>query len=58
MSKTMAASAQVHLDQSASSWKALINVKSLKEAMALRASLMQTSFQTAFAETKSSPMNR
>jgi phasin family protein len=51
MSKTMAASAQAHLDQSKSTWKALISVKSLKEAMDLRASLMDTSFQAAFAET-------
>ena len=51
ISKTMAATAQAHLDQTMSTWKALTNVKSLKEAMDLQASLTQTSFQTAFAET-------
>jgi phasin family protein len=51
MSKTMAAAAQTHLDQTMSNWKALISVKSLKEAMDLRANLTHTSFETAFAET-------
>jgi phasin family protein len=51
ISKTMAAATQTHLDQSLSSWKALISVKSLKEAMDLQVRLAQTAFQTAFAET-------
>jgi phasin family protein len=51
ISKTMAAAAQAHLDQNMATWKALISVKSLKEAMDLRASLPHTSFETAFAET-------
>jgi phasin family protein len=51
ISKTMAATAQAHLDQTMSTWKALISVKSLKEAMDLRANLPHTSFEAAFAET-------
>jgi hypothetical protein len=51
ISKTMASTAQAHLDQTMSIWKALISVRSLKEAMDLRASLPHTSFETAFAET-------
>jgi hypothetical protein len=51
ISKTMATTAQAHLDQTMSVWKALISVKSLKEAMDLRASLPHTSFETAFSET-------
>lgn len=51
MSKTMAAAAQAHLDQTMATWKALVSVRSLKEAMDLRASLTHTSFETAFAET-------
>jgi phasin family protein len=51
ISKIMATTAQAHLDQTMSAWKALTTVKSLKEAMDLRADLTQASFQTAFAET-------
>jgi phasin family protein len=51
ISKTMAATAQAHLDQTMSTWKALVSVRSLKEAMDLRASLPHASFETAFAET-------
>jgi hypothetical protein len=51
ISKTMASTAQAHFDQGMSVWKALISVKSLKEAMDLRASLPHTSFETAFSET-------
>jgi phasin family protein len=51
ISKAMAAAAQAHLDRTASAWKALISVKSLKEAMDLRTSLTHVSFETAFAET-------
>jgi phasin family protein len=51
ISNTMAAATQAHFDQTLSNWKALISVKSLKEAMDLQASLTQTSFQAAFAET-------
>jgi hypothetical protein len=50
ISKTMATTAQTHLDQTMSAWKALTTVKSLKEAADLRASLAQRSVQTAFAE--------
>src|ERR1700722_16489198 len=48
ISKAMAATAQAHLDRTMSNWKALIGVKSLKEAMDLRANLTHTSFETAF----------
>lgn len=51
ISKTMAATAQAHLDQTMATWKALISVRSLKEATELRASLPRASFETAFAET-------
>ena len=51
ISKTMAATTQAHLDQTMSTWKALTSVKSLREAMDLRASLRRTSFEAAFAET-------
>jgi phasin family protein len=51
LSKTMAATAQAHLDQTMSIWKALSSVRSLKEAMELQTSLPQRSFETAFAET-------
>jgi hypothetical protein len=50
ISKTMATTAQAHLDQTMSSWKALITVKSLREAVDLRASLTHAPFETAFAE--------
>ena len=50
ISKTMATTAQTHLDQTMSAWKALTTVKSLKEAADLRGSLAQRSVQTAFAE--------
>jgi phasin family protein len=50
ISKTIASTAQAHLDQTMSLWKALISVRSLKEAMELQASLPHTSFETAFAE--------
>jgi hypothetical protein len=50
ISKTMATTAQAHLDQTMSTWKALITVKSLREAMDLRASLTHAPFETAFAE--------
>jgi phasin family protein len=50
ISKTMATTAQAHLDQTMSTWKALINVKSLREAMDMRASLTHAPFETAFAE--------
>jgi phasin family protein len=50
ISKTMAATAQTHLDQTMSAWRALITVKSLREAMDLRASLTHAPFETAFAE--------
>ena len=51
ISKTMAATAQAHLDQTMSNWKALTTVKSLKETMDLQTNITRTSFQTAFAET-------
>jgi phasin family protein len=51
IAKTMAGTAQAHLDQTMSTWKALASVKSLQEATGLRASLPHTSFETAFAET-------
>jgi phasin family protein len=51
ISKTMAATAQAHLDQTTSTWKALTSAKSLREAMDLQAAITRTSFQTAFAET-------
>jgi phasin family protein len=51
ISKAMAAITQTHLDQSLSSWKALISVKSLKDAMDLQVNLTQTAFETGFAET-------
>jgi phasin family protein len=50
ISKSMATTAQAHLDQTMSTWKALITVKSLREAMDLRASLTHAAFETAFAE--------
>lgn len=50
ISKTMAATAQTQLDQTMSTWKALTTVKSLSEAMDLRASLRPAPFETAFAE--------
>jgi hypothetical protein len=50
ISKTMATTAQVHFDQTMSTWKALMTVKSLGEAMDLRASLTHAPFETAFAE--------
>jgi phasin family protein len=52
MSKTMAAAAQAHLSQTMTNWKALISVRSLKEAMDLRANVTHTSFETTFAETR------
>ena len=51
ISKTMAATAQAHLDQTRSNWKALTNVKSLSEAMGLQTNIAQTFYQTVFAET-------
>jgi len=51
ISTTMAATAQAHFDRTMSTWKALISVRSLKEAMELRASLPHASFETAFAES-------
>jgi hypothetical protein len=51
IAKTMAATAQAHLDQTMSTWKALASVKSVQGAKDLRASLPHTSFETAFAET-------
>jgi hypothetical protein len=51
LSKTMAETAQSHFSRSASAWQALMGVKSLKDAMDLRASLTQTSFETTLAET-------
>jgi hypothetical protein len=51
ISKTIAATAQAHLDQNMSIWKALISVRSLKDAMEVQARLTQTSLQMAVAET-------
>jgi hypothetical protein len=51
ISKTMATTAQVHLDQTMSIWKALMTVKSVSDATNLRASLAQAPFETALAET-------
>ena len=51
IAKLMAGTAQAHLDQTMSTWKALASVKSLQEATDLRASLPHTSFEAAFAET-------
>jgi hypothetical protein len=51
LSKTMASTAQTHLDQTVSVWKALISVRSLKEAMELQANLPHMPFETVFAET-------
>jgi phasin family protein len=50
ISETIATTVQAHLDQTMSAWKALIAVKSLKEATDLQTSLTQRSFQTAFGE--------
>jgi hypothetical protein len=47
----MATTAQVHLDQTMSIWKALMTVKSVSDATNLRASLAQAPFETALAET-------
>jgi phasin family protein len=51
ISKTMAATAQANLDQTMSTWKAMLSIKSLKEAMDLRTSLTHASIETVFAET-------
>jgi phasin family protein len=51
VAKMMAGTAQAHLEQTMSTWKALASVKSLQEATDLRASLMRRSFQMVFAET-------
>jgi hypothetical protein len=51
IAKIMAGTAQAQLDQTMATWKALVSVRSLTEAMDLRASLPQTSFETAFAQT-------
>ena len=51
ITKTMAGTAQAHLDQTMSTGRALASAKSLQEATDLRASLMRTCFQTVFAET-------
>jgi phasin family protein len=50
ISKTIAETAQAHLDQTMSTWKTLITTKSIKEAMDLRASLSPAPFETAFVE--------
>jgi hypothetical protein len=50
ISKTMVATSHSHFDRSVSAWKALIGVKSLKDAMELRRSLAHTSFETTCAE--------
>jgi hypothetical protein len=51
IAKTMAGTAQAHLDQTMSIWKALVSVRSLKEVRDLRASLPHTSFEAAVVET-------
>jgi hypothetical protein len=51
ISKALAAANQAHLDQAMSTCKALASVMSLQEAMSLQAHLMQTPFETSFAET-------
>lgn len=51
MSKSFAATAQAHLDQTVSTWKALAGVKSIKEAMDLQTNLARSSVETAVAET-------
>jgi phasin family protein len=51
ISKAVAAAAQAHLDRTTSTWKAMISVKSLREAMDLRLKLRHMSFEAAFSET-------
>jgi hypothetical protein len=51
ISKTMATTAQVHLDQTMSIWKAMMTAKSVSEATNLRSSLAPAPFETAFTET-------
>jgi phasin family protein len=51
LTKTMATTAQAHLDQTMSIWKAMMTVRSVSEATNLQASLVQAPFETAFAET-------
>jgi phasin family protein len=51
ISKTMATTAQAHLDQTMSIWKAMMTVRSVSEATNLQASFVQAPFETAFAET-------
>jgi phasin family protein len=51
ISKTIAATAKARFESSMSNWKALMAVKSLKEAIDLQTSLTRTSVETALAET-------
>ncbi len=51
LSKSFAATAQAHVDQTVSTWKALAGVKSMKEAIELQSSLTRTSMGAAVTET-------
>jgi hypothetical protein len=50
ISNTIAAVAQAQLDQTMSTWKALVDVRSLKEATDFRTSHPRASFEAALAE--------
>lgn len=51
ITQTIAETAQAQLDQTLSTWKALTEAKSMKEAVDLQASLARASLQTVLAET-------
>jgi phasin family protein len=51
ISKQFAASAQAHMDEGMSAFKALSSVKSLKEAIDLQSSLARSSVEKAVSET-------
>jgi phasin family protein len=51
LTKSLAASAQAHMDQTMSTWKALSAVKSLKEAMDLQSSLARSSMESMVQES-------
>jgi phasin family protein len=51
ISKQFAASAQAHMDEGMSAFKALTSVKSLKEALDLQSNLARSSMEKAVSET-------
>ena len=51
LGKNFAATAQAHMEQTMSTWKAMAGVKSLKEAIDLQSSLTRTTVEAALAQS-------